>query len=564
MIRLIGFFLARSRWRFTLAVALAVLSAAATVAVVAIATRTVTGLVDGDGGATSPPLTLGLTFVVAVVVAMLARMQSRNLLQDVTAALTTEVRLGLARSALLAPYERMEATGTAHLTTALHSDVTLIGASLQSLSIVINNMIIVIGIFLYMAWLSPLLCLGTLAISGVGIAGYWLLSVLGSRHVAAAQLARNQLFRHLDTVVRGLKELKLNTRRRHDLMALDVEPVAGQFVSESRLANHLFNLAVSCGQVCFFAILGIIGLVLPSTGLFTPGILASFAILILYVLAPIETSLNQIASFAGAAAAVDRIGRLGLTVDTPAARLIPADPPPPPAPGSVFSCRGLSYAYPGAEGADGGGFAIGPLDLDFRPGRITIIAGGNGSGKTTLAKLLTGLYRPTAGYLAFADERVDDATLDRHRSRISAAFVDTVPFARLPGPATPELLSRARNCLASFDLAGKVQLGIDGFSTVTALSKGQQQRLLLAGIDLENRHIAVFDEWAANQDVEFKRAFYETYLPGLRDQGKIVIVISHDLHVFHIADDVIWLEDGKVAPLPEGMAPSRRPAVATG
>jgi putative ATP-binding cassette transporter len=63
---------------------------------------------------------------------------------------------------------------------------------------------------------------------------------------------------------------------------------------------------------------------------------------------------------------------------------------------------------------------------------------------------------------------------------------------------------------------------------------------------LEDRSIYVFDEWAADQDPQYKEIFYKTLLPSLRAQGKLVIVITHDDRYFHLGNQIIKLDNGKV------------------
>jgi putative ATP-binding cassette transporter len=63
---------------------------------------------------------------------------------------------------------------------------------------------------------------------------------------------------------------------------------------------------------------------------------------------------------------------------------------------------------------------------------------------------------------------------------------------------------------------------------------------------LEDKEIYLFDEWAANQDVQFKEKFYKEIIPALKNQGKTVILISHDDKYFAIADQIVTLRNGKV------------------
>ena len=81
------------------------------------------------------------------------------------------------------------------------------------------------------------------------------------------------------------------------------------------------------------------------------------------------------------------------------------------------------------------------------------------------------------------------------------------------------------------------------------MSQGQRKRLALLTAYLEDRPIMVFDEWAADQDPEYKRIFYTQLVPELRARGKTVVVITHDDRYFHLGDRVLKLEDGRVASL---------------
>ena len=80
----------------------------------------------------------------------------------------------------------------------------------------------------------------------------------------------------------------------------------------------------------------------------------------------------------------------------------------------------------------------------------------------------------------------------------------------------------------------------------TDLSQGQRKRLALLTAYLEDRPIYLFDEWAADQDPEFKEVFYHQLVPELRALGKTIIVITHDDRYFHLADRRLRLADGRV------------------
>jgi putative pyoverdin transport system ATP-binding/permease protein len=56
----------------------------------------------------------------------------------------------------------------------------------------------------------------------------------------------------------------------------------------------------------------------------------------------------------------------------------------------------------------------------------------------------------------------------------------------------------------------------------------------------------IFDEWAADQEPGFKRVFYHSIVPALKARGKAVVVISHDDRYFHLADQMVVMESGRL------------------
>jgi len=59
----------------------------------------------------------------------------------------------------------------------------------------------------------------------------------------------------------------------------------------------------------------------------------------------------------------------------------------------------------------------------------------------------------------------------------------------------------------------------------------------------------LFDEWAGDQDPEFKGVFYRELIPELKAMGKTVIAITHDDQYFDAADRIVKLSEGKLLPL---------------
>jgi putative ATP-binding cassette transporter len=86
----------------------------------------------------------------------------------------------------------------------------------------------------------------------------------------------------------------------------------------------------------------------------------------------------------------------------------------------------------------------------------------------------------------------------------------------------------------------------DGHLSTVDLSQGQRKRLALLTAYLEDRPFYLFDEWASDQDPQFKDIFYRQLLPELRARGKTIVVITHDEKYFACADRLIKLDFGQL------------------
>jgi putative ATP-binding cassette transporter len=105
-----------------------------------------------------------------------------------------------------------------------------------------------------------------------------------------------------------------------------------------------------------------------------------------------------------------------------------------------------------------------------------------------------------------------------------------------------------KTLLTELELDRKTSLQ-DGRFSSTRLSAGQRKRLAYAISRLRDRQIYIFDEFAADQDPQFRTFFYTVLLPRLKSEGKTVIAVTHDERWFGAGDRLVKLEYGKLIPM---------------
>ena len=168
--------------------------------------------------------------------------------------------------------------------------------------------------------------------------------------------------------------------------------------------------------------------------------------------------------------------------------------------------------------------------------------GKNGSGKSTLFMILAGLLAPKSGEMFADDVKITELNLKSYANTISAVFSDFYLFDEVMS----DDLALIEGLLKKMSIDNKVSVKDGNFSTLN-LSQGQKKRLAMVAALLEKRKFLILDEWAADQDPEFRRHFYTEFLPELKAQGYTIFAISHDDAYFDAADKIYEIKNGKIA-----------------
>lgn len=204
--------------------------------------------------------------------------------------------------------------------------------------------------------------------------------------------------------------------------------------------------------------------------------------------------------------------------------------------------KNLAFSYGDYLGENKEHFLVQNISLDISLGQVLFITGGNGSGKTTVGKLLTGIYKKSEGIIIINDKVCEE---DELRQYYSAVFSDFHIFYKMYGYDPKE----KREFLELLDIMGikeKISIDENDEFDFTGLSTGQKKRLALVLCCMDKKPFILLDEWAAEQDPEFKEFFYKSIIPLLKKRGKGVIMITHDDSYYYIADKIIKLEFGRI------------------
>ena len=192
------------------------------------------------------------------------------------------------------------------------------------------------------------------------------------------------------------------------------------------------------------------------------------------------------------------------------------------------------------------------INMIFKPGTKTALVGESGSGKSTIIKLILGLNSNYSGSIKYDNFNIDSIPT-REMSKITTLITND---SYLVKGTIREHLSVRKNITEEemYNALEKVNLkdfveehgGLDYELTIGAanLSGGQRQRLLAAKAILKDSYLYILDEAVSNIDDYSKKIVLNAF--DSIKEGKIIIVISHDLETIANSDNIYVLKDKKI------------------
>ena len=483
---------------------------------------------------------LAFAFISLCLVQFIARFFSQVLLSRLGNNVSYKLRMILSKRILASSLSHLESVGSPKLMASLTEDIGSISGTIIIIPFVCGNIAIIIGCLIYLGILSWQFLLILLAALFLGIIIIQFLQFKGLSAFQAARKVQDRLFGHYKSLTEGIKELKLNRDRRQAFLNEDLNLTAVALRDKQIGAERFFAAGASWGNLTIFIVVGGFLFILPRVQNISIALLSSYILTFIYVANYLGSIIDIFPNIARGKVALDKIDRLGLQLEENAENQTKKT-------NNLnlnwqrLELKDVTHTY--QTDTEDNAFILGEIDLTFKAGELIFIVGGNGSGKSTLAKLITGLYIPEAGNIYLDEREINDSNREEYRNLFSVIFGDFYLFDRLLG--FKNIDDRVEQYLQKLQLDRKLKIENGKLSTID-LSQGQRKRLALLTAYLEDRPIYLFDEWASDQDPQFKNIFYQELLPELKENGKTIFVISHDDRYFEIADRIIKLDYGKV------------------
>ncbi len=225
---------------------------------------------------------------------------------------------------------------------------------------------------------------------------------------------------------------------------------------------------------------------------------------------------------------------------------------------TAISVKGVAKTFGSGEQTV---FAVKEAHLEAREGELLMIVGPSGCGKTTLISLIAGILRPTKGSVEIFStnlyDQPDHKVTEFRKKHLGFVFQQyhlintltcleniSIPLL-LNGVAKKEAEERAFELLEKVGLQGKERV------LPKKLSGGQQQRVAIARALVHNPSIVVCDEPTAALDADTGAKIVELLIAVGRMPGRCVVVVTHDSRIFHYADRIAKMDDGRIVSVKE-------------
>lgn len=213
-----------------------------------------------------------------------------------------------------------------------------------------------------------------------------------------------------------------------------------------------------------------------------------------------------------------------------------------------LTLKDVNYRYPKTKQ-----MVLDNINISFQEGKVVSIRGRSGAGKSTLLYLIAGLDIPTNGEILWNNSPITDLSAYRRNvvGIISQSYLlfptrtvlENVCYPlSLENKSKKDSIEEAKKLLQSVGISSELYMRLP-----EKLSGGEQQRVAIARCLAAHSKIIAADEPTGNLDEENTKIIVDILQRLAHDEGKIVIIVTHDLNVAQKADVQLELVSGHLA-----------------
>jgi cyclic peptide transporter len=442
-------------------------------------------------------------------------------------------------------YEAFEKIGPERIHTAI-ADARTLSQMPPVLIGAINALVIVACGLGYLFYHSILGGCIVVALMGGLLLYYLQRNIKITRDLNALRDLQDYYYIYLLDLLHGFKEIKVSVDRNINIFKKFIEPnrAASKDLTQRTSLAYMENELI--GGFSWYVIIGAITFGFPLLLHFRTEHVVSYVVVILYLMGPVAVLITTLPSYTNLRIALKRLDDLNRVIANSLTKEQEVRSKPALLPDfQSIDFKNVVYRY-AFRGDQHQVFELGPFNLTIQRGELIFVTGGNGSGKTTLVMLLTGLYAPTEGTIKVNNSLNvhEHDLLGSYQSVIfSSNYLFEFNYSGLEINGENPVLTRY---LEMMKLNGIARINEERNIIETQLSKGQQKRLAMTYALMEGKDILVLDEWAAEQDPEYRAFFYYHIIPVLINMGKTIVAVTHDDQYFHLASRIIKVDNGKI------------------
>jgi len=332
-----------------------------------------------------------------------------------------------------------------------------------------------------------------------------------------------------------------------------------RMVEVGRLRAAFDPIIESLPNIGILAVL-LVGAWRVDQGLLTPGTLVTFAYLFRLVALPMRVFGWLLGELPRSVVGFHRVE----TVLGEDDRVVYGEGRPGANGGAGASVEAIAYAYPESAYQDLGSAplravsnggdesrGIESVTLEVKPGKTVALVGPTGAGKSTIAHLLVRLFDPDTGEICLDGHTLVDIERDALARSVAIVFQETFLFndtiynnITLDEHFDDEQVVAAARLAQAHDFITRLE---KGYATIVgergaALSGGQRQRVAIARALIREPRLLVLDDATSAVDPSVEGAILE----GLRQMDTTVIIVAYRRSSIVLADEVIYVEDGRV------------------